>query len=369
MKIALIRGAFLNPNELANYEPLVDKYKINSFSSQKPLGINKEIKNFKLFSPYDYGAKLSKFFFNRTLGDSHYLLNLKSHLKNYDILDTADPYYYYSFQAAKLKAKHPHIKLVSTVCETIAHNNETTLAKRNIKAYTTINTDLFVVHTELSRKCLIKEGVNPNKININRLGVDLRTFTPNPKTKNKILFVGRLVPEKGVWLLYNVFKKLIHKNPNLTLLLAGDGLLKNRLQKDIEINQLERKVTIKSFSYENIHKAYRQANIFVLPSYRTKTWEEQYGMALIEAMASGLSIVTTNCGAIPEVVGKTGIVCKQQNNQDLYLALSKLVNNSDLQNKLSKSARLRCQKHFNHLHFADRMSNVYDQLNNSNSCS
>lgn len=367
IKVALIRGAFLNPNELANYEPLINKLKLTSFSSQKPLGTNNKIRNCKLYSLYDYNSQLLRYLINRTLGDSHYLHNLGNYLKSFDIIDTADPYYYYSYQAARFKKLKPSLKLVSTYCETIPFNNEKTWAKKRLKKYTMEQTDLFIVHTNLSYNCLIKEGVNPDLIKINRLGVNLTKFRPVKKLNNTILFVGRLVPEKGVWELYSAYKQLLKKYPKYSLALVGDGMLKNKLTKDIYKNNLEQKVKITNISYHNIASVYKQANIFVLPSYKTKTWEEQYGMALIEAMASGLSIAASSCGAIPEVLDKSGLIFKQNNTNDLYLALDRILGNTTLQNKLSNQARARAEIHFNHFDFADRINSIYDKLNSCNS--
>ncbi len=53
---------------------------------------------------------------------------------------------------------------------------------------------------------------------------------------------------------------------------------------------------------------YREADLFVAPSKPTRTWEEQYGMALLEAQASGLPIVTTVSGGIPENVGNAAVL-------------------------------------------------------------
>ena len=69
-------------------------------------------------------------------------------------------------------------------------------------------------------------------------------------------------------------------------------------------------IIVKSVTYENIHKIYQSADLFFLPSRTTKTWEEQYGMCLVEAMACGVPIVATDTGAIKEVIGEHEIVVK-----------------------------------------------------------
>ncbi|OGK68453.1 hypothetical protein A2313_03845 [Candidatus Roizmanbacteria bacterium RIFOXYB2_FULL_41_10] len=366
--VALIRGAFLNPNELANYEKLVPKTKLISFSSKKPLGTSRLIKNQAFSCPYDYSfGGLTKYVFNRTLGDSHWLIGMEKYLNQFAILDTADPYYFYSYQAAKFKQRFPQTKLVCTYCDTLPHNNETTLAKKRLKQLVSSVADLFVVHTKRSRECLLTEGADAKKIKLIRLGVDLKRFKVLPKTNGRILSVGRLVPEKGTWPLYQVFKELLKKYPQLSLTLVGSGPLEKTIRQDCQKNNLQSKVHIYTQSFAKIHLEYQQAQIFVLNSKSCETWEEQYGMALIEAMASGLPIVTTDSGAIPEVVNKAGIICPQNKTDRLYQALDDLLAHAQKQRWLGHVARTRAEKYFDSFKFAATIRDNYDQLLNRDS--
>jgi len=364
-KVALLRGAFLNPNELENYAAVSKQFVIQAFASLKPLGTMPQIKTYRLFSPADYSLfGMGKFLLNRTLGDSHLLMGLEKYLAKYLIIDTADPYYYYSYQAAYLKQKLPHLKLISTYCETIPHNNEGSVRKKLLKQFVMANTNLFIVHTQRSKQCLIKEGVPGKKIKIIRLGVDLMRFKPIKKINKpiKILFVGRLVAEKGVWQLYQVFKQLLKTNKKLSLTLAGNGPLKNKILENSQKDGIQNRIKIESVPYSQIHKIYQDHHVFVLPSLTTKTWEEQYGMALVEAMATGLPIVTTNCGAIPEVVGKAGLICKQNKPQEIYQTLSFLLDKPQKVSKYSKISRNRALKHFDRQQFAAKIESIYDQI-------
>jgi glycosyltransferase involved in cell wall biosynthesis len=365
IKVALLRGAFLNPNELANYEKITWPYVVNSFSSFKPLGESMKIPNHKLLSPYDYpmgGA--TKYLLNRLIGDPHWLIGLKSKLQSFQIIDTADPYYYYSYQAALFKKKHSQTKLICTYCETVPHQNEGTSAKKRIKHFTLKQTDLFIVHTKRSFGCLQKEGVSEKKIRLVRLGVSLSKFKPRASTKNNLLFVGRLVPEKGIMVLLQAYIQLVKEFPLTKLKIVGQGPLEAEIKKICHTSNLQNNVEVLSQNYDQIYKEYQSAAIFVLPSYQTKTWEEQYGMALIEAMASGKAIVTTNCGAIPEVVGKDAIICKQNNIGSLYKSLRLLLTHPDKKRLLARKSRQRAEKYYNRNSFADKIRNIYGEALN-----
>lgn len=359
IRVALIRGAFLNPNELQNYAFLKRNVKIQSFSSHFPLGEHPRIHNVKLASLFDLSSngffrKLVKIVSNRLLGDPHWLFGLERRLNRFQIIDTADPYYYYSYQAAKYVRKHPETKLVVTYCETIAHNNESTLAKRRIKKYVLNEADLFVCHTRRSERALLDEGVNRHKIKLVPLGVDITRFSPGKNKTLTVLFVGRLVPEKGIWQLWQVYQNLRHHFPKLRLQIVGQGPLAKKL-KSVGADVTES-------GYNRIHKLYQQADILIMPSYHTPTWEEQYGMVLVEAMSSGLAIVATRCGAISEVLGDAGILIEEKDIGALENNLRKLLTDQELRQSLGQKARRRAKSHFHAKQFADKMNIIYEEL-------
>lgn len=377
-KIALIRGSYLNSFELQNYSPLVKSVKIKTFSSLFPIDNNTGIPNYKLLSILDFSKlfpdspllpieKISKYLLNRTLGDQQILFGLEKQLLSFDILHTADPHYYYSFQAAKVKKHFRRKILICSSWETIPYNNETTTAKRRLKNFTKQYTDLFICHTKKAQKALISEGVNKEKTTLLKLGVDIDRFKPaGLRQKKVILFVGRMVPEKGPQLLLNSFRKILSKHPDYHLYMLGTGPLTAKIKKNINNYKLNNKVKITNLKYQNIHTIYQQARIFVLPSYSTPTWEEQYGMVLLEAMACGLPIVSTDCGAIPEVLGQAGIIVPQKNQEAITNALHQLISQTNTSLKLGKIARDRAIRFFNKDKQAVKIRQLYEKLICSN---
>ena len=116
---------------------------------------------------------------------------------------------------------------------------------------------------------------------------------------------------------------------------------------------------ISHLNYRNMPAMYRTADIFVLPSRTTSIWEEQYGMALVEAMATGLPIITSNSGAIPELIGDAGIihqVCDAQKISDSIIAL---LNNPKKRKQLGIRARARATHFYDAKKVAKKLATLY----------
>lgn len=360
--VALIRGKYTNQCELQNFEPLVKSVKIKAFSSLFSLESPKNLSTIRLPSPADlpFSSGVVKYIANRTIGDMHMLYGLEKELSSYDILHTADPYYYYSFQAAKIKEKNPKKILITSVWETIPFNNEGTKTKQRLKNFVQENTDLFITYSNKAKEALIKEGIPKRKIAYVPLGVDTNRFTPVKNSRKEILFVGRLVPEKNPLHLFEAFRVFHQTNHDYTLRFIGKGQLENELKKRIEHYGLTQSVAVSFVNYNDIPLYYQNALIFVLPSQHTATWEEQYGMVLLEAMSSGLPIITTDCGAIPEVLGSAGIVIPQNNVTALVKVLHKLARSRTTRLKLGTIARERAVSVFNRNSFSRQILTIYE---------
>ena len=359
MKIKIIRGAFLNPFELQNYNPLKKEHNVQAVSSQRPINENIKLPLVKLWSPTDLPRFPYKYpILNRLFGDAHYLFGLSSVIGGSDIVHVAETYYNYNRQAIKAKKQGEIDKIISTAWEIIPHNNETSIGRKKIKELSHNHIDHFIAVTNKAKEALIKEGVSKSRISVIPMGVDLHRFSPEYKKENnditRVLFVGRLEPEKGVNELLQAFLRLKNEASKVELTVIGSGSMSKEVKQS--------GVKIKSVSYSKIHKEYQKADIFCLLSKSTKTWQEQYGMVLVEAMASGLPIITTRSGAIPEVCGPVAIYVEQSDVTDTYRQLKKLVKNKQLRRKMGKKSRKRAQSHFDHKKIAEKINHLYHKI-------
>lgn len=336
MRIAIVRGAFANPFELQNYEPLVKNNEVVVFGSKnvKEDSIS-NIPLVKPFSPHDLVGKnrILRGITNRILTDTHFLFGLEEKLRGFDIAHCAETYYGYTQQCLTAKRKAYIKKVVCTVWENIPFNNEGIWGRKEFKKTALKGVDKFIAVTEKAKEALITEGCNPKKITVIPMGVDLEKFKPckvSPYRVRplKILFVGRLVKEKGI----EELQKL--KLPNVELKIIGGGV-----------------------PYEKMPEVYQNADIFIHPVIGSKTWSEQFGVVLVEAMASGLPIITTNCGSIPEVVGDAAIITK-----NLVADLQKLINDKNLRKSLGKKARLRAETFYDRQQIAQKINQIYESI-------
>ena len=360
LKIKIVRGAFLNPFELQNYYPLKEDFDIEVISSKNPLSdkINLPLK--KLLSPTDLPNFPYKYpILNRLFGDAQQLYGLYGTIKGADIVHVAEAYYGYTRQALRAKRRGLVKKVITTVWETIPHNNETLKGRLKNKIYSKENIDHYLAVTHRAKDSLMKEGIKEEKITVIPMGVDLKRFKPQAKKKNKrdlnILCVARLTKEKGVLDLVEAFWQLKKRHKNLNLTLVGDGPLKPELKGF-------KNIYVKSVPYSKIHAEYANADIFCLPSQTTTTWEEQFGMCLVEAMASGLPIVATKTGAIAEVCEEVAILTKDKNSHLLEVALEKLIYNQDERLKLGQLGRQLAVRKYDSKKIAHQISSLYKKI-------
>lgn len=354
MKISIIRGAFLNPFEIQNYYPLSGRYKITCVSSKFPISSKIKFPLKKLWSPTDLPIPFKYQIFNRLLLDAHYLMGLEKTIKNSDVAHVAETYYHYTLQALSAKRKGLVKKVISTVWEVIPHNNETLPGRKKIKSIARDEIDHFIAVTNVAKQALIEEGVDPNKITVIPMGVDTKRFRPGKKKRKNpinILFVGRLVPEKGVEELLQSYQELKKLYPKLKLTMIGSGPLINKCKKA--------GATIKQIPYSKIHLEYQAADIFCLPNKPTKTWQEQYGMVLVEALSSGLPIVTSSSPIMQEVCSDAALYSLPGDAIQLTNQLAYLLESRIERNRLSRQSRRRAVKLYDHQKIARQIAKVY----------
>jgi glycosyltransferase involved in cell wall biosynthesis len=354
--IYLLRANHANEFELQNYAPIATELQISVITSQHPL-TPVPMSTTKLWSPTDLPDLLMRRqLLNRLIGGEQWLIGLGNVISkryndlNHCIMHTAETYTPYTHQAVELRKRNEITKLICTCWETIPHANEKFARLRNWKKEAYKYIDLFHTPTERAKQALVAEGVDPQKVIVIPYGIDLSRFCPclsgvSRKIRPLVLTVSRLEKEKGIEDVIAVAQEL----PEYDFLIVGRGTYNPRGSN----------IKTTSISYSEIHKLYQKANLFFLPSITMPTWEEQYGMALVEAMACGLPIVTTNSGAIPEVVGDAGVLIEEGNVDKMVKTIRNLLTSPDLITKYSKLSHVRATKFYDSKKIAEKLKNLY----------
>jgi len=129
-----------------------------------------------------------------------------------------------------------------------------------------------------------------------RLGLDAFTFA----------YFGRLVRDKGIDVLADALATI--EGP-WQLLVAGDGPERAQWQQRLaSLGIAERVRFVPRVPHEAMRDYYHCADALVLPSLTARTWKEQFGRVLIEAMAAGVAVIGSDSGEIPVVIGDAGLV-------------------------------------------------------------
>ena len=174
-------------------------------------------------------------------------------------------------------------------------------------------------------------------------------------------FVGRLVPEKGVFVLVEALARLTHLP--WTLLVVGDGPSREDLKAQAEAHGLAQRLTwVSTVAHQEIPRYLRAMDVLVLASLTGTAWKEQFGHVLIEAMACGVPVVGSDSGAIPEVIGDAGFVTKEGDPASLAEALKQLLHDAELRTRLGALGRARVEAEFTHSRIAEKTWAVYDAL-------
>lgn len=173
--------------------------------------------------------------------------------------------------------------------------------------------------------------VLPNGIDANLFRPPSGSLAPRPFV---LLFAGRLVPHKGVLDLLDAFELLGPEEPRTELLIAGDGPLRDELTARIGRDGLQDRVRLLGIvPRQDMAALYGMAHVVVIPS-----WSEALGNVTLEAMASGLPVVTTPTGAA-EMIDGNGLVVPMRCPAKLAEAIRRLRDDEGLRRGFGSRSR------------------------------
>jgi len=194
-------------------------------------------------------------------------------------------------------------------------------------------------------------GISLSNIEVIPNGVDLRKFNPfidareikrelKLKDCKVIMFVGRLVPVKGLKYLLKAVEILVKEIRNIKLIIVGDGPYRNEYEKAA---QPIKKYTLFLGFRSDVPQLLSISDVLVLPSI-----SEGWPAVVLEAAACGKPVVCSNVGGIPEMVihGKTGYLINPGDVDALAYYIARILSSDDLKESMGMAAYKYVKKYF-----------------------
>lgn len=214
-----------------------------------------------------------------------------------------------------------------------------------IQKFTVHHADKIIVPSQYLKKIVSTWGVDDNKIEViyNAFNIPpLVTQEQNTKqrvnlSKLVLLSIGRLVHWKGFDALIDIMPQLTLQVSGAKLFIIGSGPDEAKLRSQIDDKLLDNNVfLLGQLPHNELAKQIKDADIFIL-----NTGYEGFSHQILEAMALGVPVITTNVGGNPEIIenGVSGILVEYNNKTEIKNAILNLYNNDQLKNELIKNAK------------------------------
>jgi len=310
--------------------------------------------------PYTFGRRLAQYF--------------KQHRPTYDIVHDNQSLCYGTLQLQKMG-----VPIITTIHHPISsdlrialQSAETWKLRLMIKRWYSFlkmqkkvvkQLDNLVTVSHASRQNIATDfAIAETKLNIIYNGIDTSVFRPisaiKPDAFNVMVTASADVPLKGLDYLIRAISILEDEIPELKLTVLGKLKEDGKTAKLIRQHGLENRIHFYSgLSSQEVAELYAKASCAVVPSIY-----EGFGLPAGEAMACGVPVITTNGGALPEVVGDAGITVPTRDHIALADAIRTLLSDSNLRHTLAAKGRSRILELFSWEVAASDMVQLYREV-------
>ena len=216
--------------------------------------------------------------------------------------------------------------------------------------------------SETVRQLLIAKGFRKT-VRVIPFGVNVDEYLPRSTSLRTgepmtVGFVGRMLPGKGLNILADALPKIAGEKWNL--LVVGDGSEREPFARRLsELNLSERAQFTGAVKYDDMPQFFRQIDVLVVPTQTMKRVREQFGRVIIEAMASGVPVIGSTCGAIPEVIGDAGAGVPEGDADALAMAIRRLLVDENLRHRFAHAGRERAERHYSWERVATKMYELF----------
>jgi glycosyltransferase involved in cell wall biosynthesis len=256
----------------------------------------------------------------------------------------------------------PQAKIILQVCQNIYKNYPPPFCwfeRRALK-----RADAMNGCSETVRELLRAKGFE-KPVAIVPFGVNVDAYTPRIPSPRlgplTIGFVGRMLPGKGLNILADALNKL--KDREWQLLVVGDGPERQNFERSLAENGLTSRARFTgAISYDTVPPLFQEMDMLVIPTETTKRIREQFGRVIVEAMASGVPVIGSTCGAIPEVISDAGLVFPEGDADALAAAIGRLLSDAGLREEFSRAGRPHVEQHYSWERVAEKTYEQYCQM-------
>lgn len=240
--------------------------------------------------------------------------------------------------------------------------------------------DMIIAISENIKKSLEKIKISAQKIKVIPPAINTAVFNPLTSGKelrenlkidkddNVILFVGNLTKTKGIDILLEAMKDVIHRFPEVKLLITSELPHKDYEKREHEIKfkieHFDLKTNIVRFGIiKNMAELMAASNILVAPFLDTDG-PSDYPLPVLEAMGVGKAVIASNVGGIPEIVSnmENGILIEPMDVNSLSNAMMTLLEDDKLRHELGKNASTFVLNNFSIEKITKKMEVVYEEV-------
>lgn len=231
--------------------------------------------------------------------------------------------------------------------------------------------DLFLPISNLWKDKLIKLGCDRQKIIVHRMGININKFLFHPRKPRKngkinLLTIARLVEKKGVQYGIQAVAQLVKKYPGIEYRIIGDGPLKTKLESlTKKLNICGNVKLIGWKQQEEIIELIEESDILLAPSITGKDGDQEgIPVAIMEALAQGLPVISTYHSGIPELIedGVSGLLVPERNIDALAEKLEYLIQHPEIWPTMGRAGRKRVEENFNIDKLNDQLVKIYQMI-------
>jgi len=249
----------------------------------------------------------------------------------------------------------------------------TLFMKKHPEAYRALfdKGDLFLPVCEFLKERLVELGCEEKKIVVHYSGIDCSKFNYVQRHRVlgepvKVLTIARLVEKKGVAFAIEAVSRLVSEGEQIEYTVVGDGMLRESLQQLIEDMRIEGLVRlVGAKTHEEVNELIVQSHVLMAPSLTAGSGDQEgIPNVLKEAMASGLPVISTFHGGIPELVtdGVSGLLVPERDAGPLAAALGYLIRHPERCQEMGQAGRRQVEQKFDTKSLSKKLEGLYLEL-------